>query len=271
MAMEQTPLLGDATAKAPTQKFILRSAHLSDLPIMALHSKEAYWLSPINNFLTPKAAEHPEDLVRIMLQGIQKRFVAQTSLSLVACVPAQGGEKEKVVGYGQFSRKGKDKGAKEFVKSKGWTARIAIWFLGWIFWALNFISNKIWPDRISDTKAVKDFGEWIRLDDQKYWTSHPERGDRWHAVSVVVSPQYQGKGVGRMLMGHVIEKARKEMVPLGLTASPHGEKLYRKLGFEMLGEFSHRVANDEGGGIMILYPEGWVGERHDDSVRGVVE
>jgi GNAT superfamily N-acetyltransferase len=264
-AMEQTPLLGDTTTRPPRQKFILRPAHLSDLQIMAVHSKEAYWLSPINNFLAPKASEHPEDLVRIMLQGVQKRFIVPNSLSLVACVPAQGGEEEKVIGYGQFFRKGKDDGAKESVSSKGWGVRIALWFLGWWFWASNLISNKIWPDRISDMKAVKEFGEWNKLDDQKYWTSHPERDNRWHAGSVVVSPEYQGKGIGRLLMGHVIEKAQKERVPLGLTASPAGEMLYRKLGFEMLGDFCHRVANDEGGGIMILYPEGWEGKRHDDA------
>lgn len=262
--MEQTPLLGDTTAKPPRQECNLRPAHLSDLPIMAIHSKEAYWLSPINNFLAPKAIEHPEDLVRIMLQGIQKRFIAANSVSLVACVPARDGEKEKIVGYGQFFRKGKDAGAKEFIRSKGWEVRIALWALGWWFWASHLISNKIWPDRISDLKAVKDFEEWNKMDDQKYWTSHPERHDRWHAGSVVVSPEYQGQGIGRLLMGHVMERAQKEGLLMGLMASPHGEILYRKLGFEMLGDFCHRVANDEGGGIMILYPKGWEGKRHGE-------
>jgi GNAT superfamily N-acetyltransferase len=231
---------------------------------MARHAKEAYWLSPVNNFLAPKASEHPEDMVRIMLQAIQRRFVAANSLSLVACVPARGGEKEKVVGYGQFFRKGDDEGAKEFVRRKGWGVRIALWVLGYWFWVARVLGNRIWKDRISDVKAVTDFGGWARLDEEIYWTSHPERHDRWYAASVVVSPEYQGMGIGTLLMGHVIEKAQKERVLVGLMASPHGEMLYRKLGFEMLGDFSHRVANDEGGGIMILYPEGWEGKRHDD-------
>lgn len=230
---------------------------------MAVHSKEAYWLSPINNFLAPTAPKHPEDLVRIMLQGIQKRFVNANNLSLVACIPAQDGEKEKVVGYGQFSRRGNDPSAKEFIRSKGWANLLGLWVLGLWFWAWHYVSKKIWPDRISDMKAVKAFEGWNKMDAQKYWTGYPEREERWHAASVVVSPEYQGKGIGRILMGHVIEKAQKERVPVGLTASPHGEMLYRKLGFEMLGDFCHRVANDEGGGIMIWYPEGWKGKRHD--------
>lgn len=200
-----------------------------------------------------------------MLQGIQKRFVSANCLSLVACVPAQDGEDEKVVGYGQFFRDGSDEGAKNFVKNKGWAVRIALWALGWWFWISNLISNKIWPDRISDRAAGKLLQESIRMDNEKYWKSHPERHDRWVAGSVVVSPSYQGKGIGRLLMGHVMEKAERERVPMGLTASPHGEKLYRKLGFQMLGGFSMRVANDEGGGIMIWYPQGYEGKRHDDA------
>jgi GNAT superfamily N-acetyltransferase len=262
--MEQTPLLGDTTAKQPKQRFILRDAHLSDLAIMALYSKEAYWLSPINNFLAPKAEEHPEDLVRIMLQGIQKRFVAANSLSIVACVPGQAGQREKIVGYGQFSRKGCDRGAKEFIGSKGWSVRIALWGLSWWFWLSYLVSSRIWPDRISDMAAVKVFTESNRTDDEKYWTSHPERHARWHAGSLVVSPEYQNKGIGRLLMGYVMEKAEREGVPMGLTASPHGEKLYSKLGFQRLGDYGMRVANDEGGGIMIWYPQGYEGKKHDD-------
>ncbi|KAG0648669.1 hypothetical protein D0Z07_4627 [Hyphodiscus hymeniophilus] len=262
-AMEQTPLLGDITAKPPRQKFVLRPAHISDFPIMAVHSKEAYWLSPVARYLFPGAEAHPEDVVRLMIQGIEKRFVAADSLSLVACVPAQEGRSEKVVGWGQFSRKGSDIGARNFVKSKGWTVRIELWLLSWWFWTYSLVTNAIWPDRITDRQATKSFDEWGRVDDEKYWTSHPERHDRWHAQAVIVSPEFQGKGIGRLLMGHVIEKAEQEMVPIGLTASPHGEKLYEKLGFQKLGDFSQRVADHEGGGIMIWYPDGFQGKRHD--------
>jgi ribosomal protein S18 acetylase RimI-like enzyme len=263
-AMEQTPLLGDTTVKPPKKKFNLRPAHLSDLPIMAVLAKDAYWLSAVNRFLAPRAEEHPEDMVRLQLQGIQKNFATANNLSLVACVPAQDGEDEIIVGCGQFSRKGSDKGAKNFVKNKGWSVRIALWVLGWWFWISNSITNRIWPDRIFDIQALKDFHEWVQMDIEKYWKQHPERDDRWTAASVVVSPAYQGKGIGRLLMCHVMEIAQQEGVPMGLTASPSGEKLYQKLGFQMLGDFSHRAVNDEGGGgIMIWYPQGWEGKRHD--------
>ena len=265
-ATEQTILQGDTTAKPPKQKFILRPAHLSDLPVMAQHAKDAYWHSPITDWIAPRAADHPEDLVRHMLQDIQKSFANASNLSLVVCVPAENGEKEKIVGYGQFLRKGNDAAAAEFPKSKGLINLWGLWILSWWFWAWHFMSKNIWPDRISDVNATKTFGEWTQQDREKYWLSHPERDDRWHAAVLVVSPAYQGKGIGRLLMSHVMEKAQQERVLMGLTASRHGEFLYRKLGFEMLGDFCNRLPHDRvGGGVMIWYPEGWEGKRHDDA------
>jgi GNAT superfamily N-acetyltransferase len=261
-ALEQTILLGDTTAKPPKQNFIIREARLSDLRAMAVISKEAYWLNAVNQFIAPRAIDHPEDMVEIQLRGVQKKFVEPTSLSIVACLPAEKGEKEKVVGYGQFLRKGTDAGAKDFPRSKGRINLLGLWILSWCFWAWNLIAIRIWPDRITDPEAEKTFFGYIKEDGEKYWTSHPERDDRWHAASLVVSPAYQGKGIGRLLMGHVIDMAQRERVLMGLVASPHGEFLYRKLGFEMLGTYTHTVGDEKGGGHMIRYPEGWEGKRH---------
>ena len=52
-----------------------------------------------------------------------------------------------------------------------------------------------------------------------------------------MSSKYRGKGLGELLVRHVIEYARRELgdVDLHLTSSPHrlaANKLYQKLGFE---------------------------------------
>ena len=57
--------------------------------------------------------------------------------------------------------------------------------------------------------------------------------------------------------GPSIEQSARGGRDSGLSASPHGEFLYRKLGFERLGDFSMRVDGSENGGIYIWYPEGW--------------
>lgn len=54
---------------------------------------------------------------------------------------------------------------------------------------------------------------------------------------VVVSSRYRGRGLGLLLMKHLIEYAKTELhdVTLHLTSSPHrvaANKMYQKLGFE---------------------------------------
>ena len=53
---------------------------------------------------------------------------------------------------------------------------------------------------------------------------------------VVIHPKHQGKGLGKKIMKHVIEKAKKKGVKhLDLTSSPRrvaANKLYKKFGFE---------------------------------------
>ncbi|MCJ1441851.1 MAG: hypothetical protein MMC23_002343 [Stictis urceolatum] len=50
-----------------------------------------------------------------------------------------------------------------------------------------------------------------------------------------VDPKFQRKGVGGLLMRWGMETARREGVPVGLTASPQGLSLYMKWGFEEVG------------------------------------
>lgn len=54
---------------------------------------------------------------------------------------------------------------------------------------------------------------------------------------VVVGSRYRGQGLGKLLMEHVIEFARRELgdVDVHLTSRPHrvaANELYKKLGFE---------------------------------------
>ena len=62
-------------------------------------------------------------------------------------------------------------------------------------------------------------------------------GRKANIEDVVVSSQYRGQGLGKMLMEHVIEYARKELknVDIHLTSRPHrvaANKLYQQLGFQ---------------------------------------
>ena len=261
------PGLGDSTPNAPpiSEQFIIRPARLSDIPTLAQISTRAYWLSAVNRFIAPHAPEFPNDMPRFFRQLMWRRICLPNGLFLVACKTS---DPDVPVGYGQFVRLGDDAGAKELVASKGVLLRVWMYIMTWIFWVYNKIDLFIHPAHAFDQTALNLMREWGNEDDLKHWKSHPERSNRWYANSLVIDPEYQGRGVGRMLMVEPMQRAQSERVIMGLTSSPHGEFLYRKLGFQMLADFCKRPdterPDEKGGGIMIWYPEGYEGVRHGD-------
>jgi ribosomal protein S18 acetylase RimI-like enzyme len=122
-------------------------------------------------------------------------------------------------------------------------------------------------DKCVDAKAAETFAGWCKLDNEKHWKSREERASRWHAQSVVVLPEWQGKGIGKALMAEVMKKAQRDGVIVGLEASVKGEGLYIRLGFELLGRFSEDGDLLEGGGkggFMAWYPEGYKDKAGDE-------
>ncbi|TVY43872.1 hypothetical protein LSUB1_G002028 [Lachnellula subtilissima] len=253
----EAPVLGDASpSRTPaSDEILLRPARLSDIPIMGNICVDAYAPNPVTAYLTPKAHMYREDNAQQHRQGCRRRLLDIRSLSIVACLAS---DPSMIVGFGQFRRLGDDYGAKQFIRDRGLWERLWIYTLSWFFYFYHNVENIIWPDRITHKARMKEFESWVADDNEIYWKSHPERSSRWYANSVIVSPQFQGKGVGKKIMLEGLKRAQNERVIMGLTASVEGEYLYRKVGFELLGTFSHRVPGDdkEGGGIMIWYPEG---------------
>jgi len=69
---------------------------------------------------------------------------------------------------------------------------------------------------------------------------------RWHLKCLGVDPGFQRRGVGAMLVGAGMDRARAEGVPAMLESSPNGEGLYRKLGFRVVGEMALQEAGIAG-------------------------
>lgn len=62
-------------------------------------------------------------------------------------------------------------------------------------------------------------------------------GQKASVEDVVVSSRYRGQGLGKMMMKHMIEYARRELktVDIHLTSNPYRDaanRLYQRLGFE---------------------------------------
>jgi len=243
------------------EQFIIRPARLTDFRTLAIHNADVYRDHPVTNFLTPYANTYPEDQIRSRLQGIQQRYTRPDSITAVAC---RATRPDVPIGYAQYRRVGSDGGPQAVAREKGLLMRAWLWLLSWVFWAMHAASNRLWKTRITDARNLKLFGEYIAADQATHW-SRPAWQDRWFLESVVVAEEFQGKGVGKLLLKDLIERAERERVVIGLSSSPQGEHLYRKLGFELMGDFSTRIKGevDLRGGIMIRYPEGWEGERHE--------
>jgi ribosomal protein S18 acetylase RimI-like enzyme len=100
--------------------------------------------------------------------------------------------------------------------------------LSWIFWTYCKILELVVGYQSADPKAVAESLSSITVDYEQYWKSFPERKNRWHAESVVIGTEFQGRGIGKLLMAEVIKRAESEGVCVGLEASAPGEYLYRR-------------------------------------------
>ncbi|WP_025899489.1 GNAT family N-acetyltransferase [Sneathiella glossodoripedis] len=54
--------------------------------------------------------------------------------------------------------------------------------------------------------------------------------------AVIVVPECQGKGIGRMVMKHLHEKIAQKKLPARLISTPEGAPLYQKLGYETVDQ-----------------------------------
>ena len=58
----------------------------------------------------------------------------------------------------------------------------------------------------------------------------------WYLEDIVITPQYQGKGIGRAIVMHLIEYVKSTAIPgtqvmIGLSAAKGKDPFYEKLGF----------------------------------------
>ena len=67
--------------------------------------------------------------------------------------------------------------------------------------------------------------------------------ERWYLDGLAVDPSYQRRGIGRKLMEWGLERSKEEDVPITLTGTPAGLRLYEKIGFKEV------QVNDIGNGI----------------------
>ncbi|KAB8069531.1 acyl-CoA N-acyltransferase [Aspergillus leporis] len=235
----------------PDETIRIRRIQRPDIPIMAQIAATAYLYSDLNNFLCPYRFTYLNDYTHRFVQMIRARYFNPRCIGFVAVCSSNP---NIPVGYAQFIRLGNDEAARRLI-----AAQSSFWqtLQGWCVGIWTWIEKLIWPDRSTDNEALRKFMAMAEIDDQRFWESPEMRekyGNRWHAQSVVVSEAFERRGIGRRLMGEVLQRAQREGVVVGLEASEDGEKLYRALGFELRGRFNMTLGSG-GGGIMMWTPE----------------
>lgn len=232
------------------EKIIIRRMQPADIPFMARMAATEYLHSELNDFIQPWRHQYPDDYIRNFDQLIQKRYFSGRSIGFVAVSSLRP---QVPVAYAQFGRLGNDTAARRLMESQR-----SLWFSlqGWYAAIRMWVVNFLWPSRSLDSEALRKFLASAEHDKWTYWDA-PELKERyqnrWQALSVVVSSDYQRRGIGKRLMCEILGRAEEEGVVVGLEASEDGEKLYRSLGFELRGHFSMVIGRPVGG-IMMWTP-----------------
>lgn len=237
--------------ESPKQgKFLVRHARVSDVAGLSTVMAAVYFDSPLTTFLHPKRHEYPEDLLRSWQRMIRIRLFDPRRVSLVATTL----DDTSPVAFIQLYRYGDDTAAQRLVSSQR-----SIWNTAqsWYYYLKTQIEDYFWPDRAGDPVAIKEFAKSCEEDEFQYWGElemEARYGDRWHVNSIVVSPEYQRRRLGKHLMDLVLRRAEEEKVVVSLAASTDGEQLYSHMGFEVRGRYSMEFAGRRDA-IMMWTPE----------------
>jgi ribosomal protein S18 acetylase RimI-like enzyme len=215
---------------------------------MAELAQTAYWDTALSDLLSPLRGTYPEDHQYWFQNRIKGRMLSPRNRGFVAIGDGD------VVGYMMCARLGDDEGALKVQKEK------RTWWMGAaeLGWGVYGKTVKlVWPDRSQSDEGLAEFMKATVVENEKHWKGREDRKNRWYVQSVVVAEAWRGRGVGKKLMAWLMEQAQKEGVVIGLEASMMGERLYRSIGFDLLGRFvvHFEATDDEHGGIMMWSPK----------------
>ncbi|KAE8443264.1 hypothetical protein EG329_002052 [Mollisiaceae sp. DMI_Dod_QoI] len=256
-----TPAVETHTAPPPKttspqsqEELLIRKARLWEAGEIGRIGATTYLHTPLSSFLAPKRLQYPRHWERGFTQRAQRRMFSPRNLTFVVCTKSNP---RLAVGYAQFVRLGDDEGARRLIESYSRLERFGLWVLGVVYGVWCWVvSWWVGGDRSEDKEAAETFFGWTQLEVKVHWEGRKDRENRWHAQSVVVRKEFQGRKAGKRLMAEVIGRAENENVVVGLESSANGEMMYRSVGFELLGRFQGGNGFEgDSGGVMLYTPK----------------
>ncbi|KAF2646088.1 acyl-CoA N-acyltransferase [Massarina eburnea CBS 473.64] len=205
----------------------IRPITRDDLPAIIAISVEAFGDDELNSWIFPHRKEYPGDFRKFLTTRLRQREAGLGQHGFVAVTEEGDADwkgKCEVVGYAYFVRYGEDEGARKW-KVEPWSNKLERKLLEWEAWY-----DSTFIDRAMDPKRVLGF---FKLLD---WTQWDTLKSRWHVSILGVSPKYQRRGIGHMLVQQGQKMAAEDGLPLTLESSAAGRRLYFRGGFKNVGE-----------------------------------
>ncbi|ODH46738.1 hypothetical protein GX48_07194 [Paracoccidioides brasiliensis] len=253
----------------------IRPLLAADLPDAASVVADAMLDDEVWQYLSPRRMEYYDNYRASFVRRLKIRLLTPGYVTYVAVADppndiegftGQVQERgDKVVGYAAWVREGTSPAARK--------------------WRRNNETIGCWLERSLqniEKKYIDTFNPDKSLDKVKLETYISATQDNfpselfpelWYLATLAVHPDYQRRGIGKMLTSWGIEQARAENVPVGLEPSDKGLGLYEKLGFQEVRR-SEWIAG-KSAVVMIWEPPGlspeesWVerGRRHEEKKK----
>ncbi|XPS72514.1 hypothetical protein M3J09_004679 [Ascochyta lentis] len=191
-----------AGARLPTNaQYRLREACFSDLTSIARIWHKAFFDDEIiGDIMHPYRQRYPEDVYWFLLRGMRERFWDWRHQFYVV-VTQDEHIGEVVVGAADWRRLGEGGAARELSMMDPRN------LIGPIIHIYQALSLRIFPNRAADTSR-SSFLDSAIANSEKYWTG--DRAECWDLHVCGVHPDYQGKGIGKLLAQWGVQEAEKE-------------------------------------------------------------
>lgn len=227
-----------------SNEIILRPARRSDIPDLARVGNAANAKSALHKRMAPYQDKYPLDYYQWRLDIVRQRLAAPDTRTIVAEDSLTG----EILGQASWAVEGT-----ETALYKEWASEYT--WLDWLEGKMVSV-QKSWSQYFADRSIDHQF--LTRFMSAFLGSDRAARPPCLHLHMIVVAPNAQSRGVGRMLVDWGKDLAMKEDLPVFLEATLEATGFYEKGGFSRLG---HDVLVSPDGQDPLYIPAfAWEGE-----------
>ncbi|ETN38034.1 uncharacterized protein HMPREF1541_07657 [Cyphellophora europaea CBS 101466] len=218
------------TPSTPPLHLTIRSARLIDHWAIARLNTRAFFEDILfGKTIHPQRYQYPNDSNQYWLSRNLVSHFDYAHVFLLACLRDEQG-REKIVGQAHWSRIGLNDDEN---RRTGWGLR---WWdprqvLKPLVSQLIRLANLFWTNRAADPEregiVERSYGYIDHV-----WDPVKSRCPSLYLESMAVDPQWQGRGIGKLLVQRGISMAEKEGISASVISADGKEGFYQKCGFE---------------------------------------